>query len=126
MDNMVMRHLQDLYGLNPNIPHMALQFPRLPPGLNHPLSKVHQNLMKPQLTQHDETLNQKLQGFQKSYQNYASGLISGESKVVPSGHPLFTSRNSAQTLKIENDKLIKENLALRKKLENKSNDRHNP
>ena len=33
-----MRHLQDLYGLNPNIPHMAFQFPRLPPGLTHPLS----------------------------------------------------------------------------------------
>lgn len=121
-----MRHLQDLYGLNPNVPHMAFQFPRLPPGLNHPLSPVHQNLMKPQLAQHNETLNQKLQGFQKTYQDYASGLISGESRVIPSGHPLFTSKNSVQTLKTENDKLIKENLALRKKLENKSNDRHNP
>ena len=65
---MVMRHLQDLYGLNPNIPHMAFQFPRLPPGLNHPLSPMHQNQMKSQLSQHDETLNQKLQGFQKLYQ----------------------------------------------------------
>ena len=54
-----MRHLQDLYGLNPNIPHMAFQFPRLPPGLTHPLSPVHQNQMKPQLAQHNETLNQK-------------------------------------------------------------------
>ncbi len=126
MDNMVMRHLQDLYGLNPNVPHMAFQFPRLPPGLHHPLSPVHQNQMKPQLTQHNETLNQKLQGFQKTYQDYASGLISGESRVIPSGHPLFTSKNSVQTLKTENDKLIKENLALRKKLENKSNDKHNP
>ena len=121
-----MRHLQDLYGLNPNVPHMVFQFPRLPPGLNHPLSPVHQNQMKPQLGQHNETLNQKLQGFQKTYQDYASGLISGESRVIPSGHPLFTSKNSVQTLKTENDKLIKENLALRKKLENKSNDRHNP
>ncbi|MDC0153795.1 hypothetical protein OAJ58_00805 [Nitrosopumilus sp.] len=126
MDNMVMRHLQDLYGLNPNTPHMALQFPRLPPGLNHPLSPTHHNQMKPQLSHHNETLNQKLQGFQKLYQQYASGLISPESPIVPHGHPLFTGRNSIQTLKIENDKLIKENLELKKKLKNRPNDKHNP
>ncbi len=121
-----MRHLQDLYGLNPNIPHMAFQFPRLPPGLNHPLSSIPQNQLKPQLIQHNETVNQKLQGFQKMYQDYASGLLSKESPIIPPGHPLFTSRNSVQTLKIENEKLIKENLELRKKLENKPNGKHNP
>ena len=126
MDNMVMRHLQDLYGLNPNIPHMAFQFPRLPPGLNHPLSPIHQNQMKSQLTQHDETLNQKLQGFQKLYQQYAAGLISSESPIVPPGHPLFSGRNSIQTLKTENEKLIKENLELKKKLDNRPKDKHNP
>ena len=126
MDNMVMRHLQDLYGLNPNIPHMAFQFPRLPPGLNHPLSPIPQNQLKPQLTKHNETINQKLQGFQKMYQDYASGLLSKESPIIPPGHPLFTSRNSVQTLKIENEKLIKENLELRKKLENKPIGKHNP
>jgi len=121
-----MRHLQDLYGLNPNIPHMAFQFPRLPPGLTHPLSPVHQNQMKPQLVQHNETLNQKLQGFQTMYQEYASGLLSKNSPVIPPGHPLFTSNNSAQTLKTENDKLIKENLELRKKLESRPSSKHNP
>ena len=126
MDNMVMRHLQDLYGLNPNIPHMAFQFPRLPPGLNHPLSPVHQNQMKSQLTQHDETLNQKLQGFQKLYQDYASGLLSHESQIIPPGHPLFSGRNSIQTLQTENDKLIKENLELKKKLDSRPKDQHNP
>ena len=126
MDNMVMRHLQDLYGLNPNIPHMAFQFPRLPPGLTHPLSPVHQNQMKPQLTQHNETMNQKLQGFQKMYQDYASGLLSKDSPIVPPDHPLFTSKNSVQILKTQNDKLVKENLELRKKLESRPLDRHNP
>ena len=126
MDNVVMRHLQELYGLNPNIPHMAFQFPRLPPGLHHPLSPMHQNQMKSQLSQHDETLNQKLQGFQKLYQQYASGLISPESPIVPPGHPLFSGRNSVQTLKTENEKLIKENLELKKKLNNRPKDKHNP
>ena len=121
-----MRHLQDLYGLNPNIPHMAFQFPRLPPGLTHPLSPVHQNQMKPQLAQHNETLNQKLQGFQTMYQEYASGLLSKNSPVIPPGHPLFTSNNSIQTLKTQNDKLVKENLELRKKLESRPSSKHNP
>ena len=40
MDNLAIKHLQDLYGLNPNIPHVAFQFPRLPPGLTHPLFKI--------------------------------------------------------------------------------------
>jgi len=121
-----MRHLQDLYGLNPNIPHMAFQFPRLPPGLNHPLSPVHQNQMKPQLTKHNETMNQKLQGFQRMYQDYASGLLSNDSTIVSPGHPLFTSKNSVQILKTQNDKLVKENLELRKKLESRPSDKHNP
>ena len=53
-----MRHLQDLYGLNPNIPHMAFQFPRLPPGLTHPLSPTNHNQMKPQLAKHNESSEQ--------------------------------------------------------------------
>ena len=121
-----MRHLQDLYGLNPNIPHMAFQFPRLPPGLTHPLSPLHQNQMKQQLSRHDNTLNQKLQGFQKLYQDYASGLLSQESPIIPPGHPLFSSINSVQTLKTENDKLIKENIELKKKLDVRPKDKHNP
>ena len=82
--------------------------------------------MKSQLSQHDETLNQKLQGFQKLYQQYASGLITPESPIVPPGHPLFSGRNSVQTLKTENEKLIKENLELKKKLNNRPKDKHNP
>jgi hypothetical protein len=82
--------------------------------------------MKSQLSQHDGTLNQKLQGFQKMYQDYASGLLSRESPIVPPNHPLFSGRNSIQTLKTENDKLIKENLELKKKLDGRLKDKHNP
>jgi hypothetical protein len=82
--------------------------------------------MKPQLAQHNETLNQKLQGFQTMYQEYASGLLSKNSPVIPPGHPLFTSKNSVQTLKTQNDKLVKENLELRKKLESRPSSKHNP
>ena len=41
--------------------------------------------------------------------------------VFPPGHPLFNRERSISILKEENDKLLKENLELRKQLESKSN-----
>ncbi len=125
MNNSVIKHLQDLYGLNPNIPHLALQFPRLPPGLSHPMFKIYETPMKEQFSQELDTMNQKLQGFQHMYQQYASGLISMNSAIIPPGHPLFNRQNSVQTLQTENDKLLKENLNLKKKLEKESTPKHN-
>ena len=115
-----MKHLQDLYGLNPNIPHLAFQFPRLPPGLPNSMFKIQGPSMREQFLQDADTINQKLQGFQEMYQQYASGLLSMNSKVIPPGHPLYTRQNSVDTLQTANDKLLKENLELKKKLEKKS------
>jgi hypothetical protein len=39
---------------------------------------------------------------------------------------LFSGRNSIQTLQTENDKLVKENLELKKKLDSRPKDQHNP
>jgi len=117
VDNFAIKHLQDLYGLNPNIPHMAFQFPRLPPGLTNPMFKIHENPMKEQFLQNASTINQKLQGFQHMYQQYASGLISMNSNVIPPGHPLYTRQNSIEMLQNQNDKLLQENLELKKKLQ---------
>ena len=121
MDNLVIKHLQDLYGLNPSIPHLAFQFPRLPPGLPNSMFKINENPMRKQFLQDAETINQKLQGFQHMYQQYASGLLSMNSKVIPPGHPLYTRQNSVETLQTTNDKLLKENLELKKKLQKESN-----
>ena len=121
MDNLVIKHLQDLYGLNPNIPHLAFQFPRLPPGLPNSMFKINENPMRKQFLQDAETVNQKLRGFQHIYQQYASGLLSMNSKVIPPGHPLYTRQNSVETLQTTNDKLLKENLELKKKLQKESN-----
>ena len=125
LDNLAIKHLEDLYGLNPNIPHMAFQFPRLPPGLNHPMFKVYENPLKEQFSQQTATINQKLQGFQQMYRDYAAGLLSMRSSVVPPGHPLYSRQNSVETLQAENDKLQKENIELKKKLEKESNSKHN-
>jgi len=120
MDNLVANHLRDLYGLNPNIPHLAFQFPRLPPGISNPMFKTHENPMKEQFLKNAETINQKLQGFQHMYQQYAAGLLTMNSTVIPPGHPAYTRENSIESLQTENDKLVKENLELKKKLEKQS------
>lgn len=121
MDNLAIKHLQDLYGLNPNIPHMAFQFPRLPPGISNPMFKIYENPMKEQFSEQADTINQKLQGFQHMYQQYASGLLTMNSTIIPPGHPLYSRQNSAKTLQTENNKLLKENQELKKQLEKKSN-----
>ena len=121
MDNFTIKHLQDLYGLNPNIPHMAFQFPRLPPGISNPMFKIYENPMKEQFSEQADTINQKLQGFQHMYQQYASGLLTMNSTIIPPGHPLYSRQNSAKTLQTENNKLLKENQELKKQLEKKSN-----
>ncbi|MDH5569321.1 MAG: hypothetical protein OEX98_05980 [Nitrosopumilus sp.] len=125
MDNLAIKHLQDLYGLNPNIPHMAFQFPRLPPGLTNPMFKIYENPMKEQFLKNTETINQKLRGFQQMYQQHAAGLLTMNSGIIPPGHPLYTRNNSVETLQNENDKLLKENLELKKRLDRESKSNNN-
>ena len=117
MDDMTTKHLQNLYGLNPNLPHLALQFPRLPPGLTSPIFKLYENPLKEEFASQSETINEKLQGFQRMYQQHAAGLMTMGTGVIPPGHPLYSKQNSVRTLQAENDKLMKENLELKKKLQ---------
>ena len=86
--------------------------------------KFMKNPMKEQFSEQAATINQKLQGFQRMYQEYASGLLSMSSTIVPPGHPLYSNQNSIETLQSENDKLLKENLELKKKLENSKSVHH--
>ena len=122
MEDLAIKRLQDIYGLNHNIPHSAFQFPRLPPGLAHPMFRIYENPMKEQFSQ-VVSINQKLQGFQHLYHQHAAGLLSMSSDIVPTGHPLYNRRASVETVKLENDKLLKENLELKKKLEKQNSDK---
>jgi len=120
MDEQLILHLKDLYSLNPDIPHRAFQFPRLPPGITNPMFKMFENPIKNKLLSDADKLNKKLDGFQNSYQQHASGLMTMNSTgLVPPGHPLYSEKNSIKILKVENDKLLKQNLELKKKLDKK-------
>lgn len=123
MDDTAIRHLQNLYGMNPSIPHMALQFPRLPPGLLHPMFKIYENPTKEEFAKQASAINQRLQGFQRMYQQHAAGLLTMNSAIIPPGHPLYTEQATVRTLQAENDKLLKENLELKKRLDKESEEK---
>lgn len=120
MDEMVLRELKNLYDLNYEIPHRAFQFPRLPPGINPPMFKIFENPIKDKFLQDASNLNKKLDGFQRMYHQHASKLMTmSSSEIIPPGHPLYSEKNSVKILKAENDKLLKQNLELKKKLDKK-------
>ena len=119
MDDMVLKELKNLYELNNDIPHRAFQFPRLPPGINPPMFKIFENPIKNKFFQDASNLNKKLDGFQNLYHQHVSGLTDNSSSIIPPGHPLYSEKNSVKLLKAENDKLTKQNLELKKKLDKK-------
>ena len=124
MDEFVFRHLKDLYELNENIPHRAFQFPRLPPGIMHPMFKLFENPVKDRFIKNSRILERKLDGYQNLYQQHASGLMTMNSGIIPPGHPLHSEKNSIENLKAENDKLLKQNIELKKKLEQKNSQKN--
>lgn len=117
MDDQIIRHLKDLYGLNHENPHHVFQFPRLPPGITHPMFKIFENPIKEKFIQNASNLDKKLDEFQRLYQQQASGLMTMSSGIIPPGHPLYSEKNSIKILKAENDKLAKQNIKLKKKLD---------
>ena len=65
-------------------------------------------------------LSPTLENFAQMYQQMAAGLLNMSlDKLIPPGHPLYTKENSITILKEEKEKILKENLELKKKLENK-------
>ncbi len=121
MDEMVAKELKRMYEIDYDIPHRAFQFPRLPPGINPPMFKIFENPGKDSFLQNAGNLQKNLDEYQTFFQQYASKLTTSDSaRIVPPGHPLYSEKNSVKILKAENDKLVKQNLELKKKLEEKS------
>ncbi len=117
MDYFTTMHMMDLYGLNPNIQPFAFQFLRIPPGFSHPMQNINKNSKKESFSKNNESLNTKLENFQEMYQKHASGLLDMTFPgIIPPGHPMYSRQFSVKTLQSERDKLLKENLELKKRL----------
>ena len=58
-----------------------------------------------------------LEDFNHMFRQYADGLLNSNQSIFPPGHPLYNREKSFSLLKESNDKLLKENLELKKQLE---------
>ena len=94
---------------------------RYPPNSNPPEGLIKSNTLKKKFLSESAAMLPKLQDFNQMFRQQANSLIKMNSNVLPPGHPLFSRENSLFTLKEENEKLMKENLELKKKLTSKTN-----
>ena len=96
-------------------------FTKYPPNSNPPKGLVNPGTLKKNFIKDADTALPKLQDFNQMFRQYADSILNMNKSVFPPGHPLFNRERSISALKEENDKLLKENLELKKQLESKSN-----
>ena len=124
MEDQALRHLAAIYGLDPDMPHAALRFPRLPPGPAGPLAAFRPGAAG-ELGRRAEA-GGALRGFQEAYRARAMALLGEGSPVAPPGHPLLPGGGSAAALRAERDRLRKENAELRRRLGDRAGDPGKP
>ncbi len=113
------RHF-DKYGFTTDFSTLSPDSIRYPPGVNIPKGLVNTQRLKERLSVDTASLNPKLENFAEMYQQMASNLLNmSVDKLIPPGHPMYSKENSITLLKDENQKILKENLELKKKLEDK-------
>ena len=92
---------------------------RYPPGANIPKGLIDTPKLKKKMSNDGAALTPTLENFAQMYQQMAAGLLNMSlDKLIPPGHPLYTKENSITILKEEKEKIRKENLELKKKLNN--------
>ena len=93
---------------------------RYPPSASIPKGLVNTPKLKEKMFTDSAALTPKLENFAQMYQQMATGLLNMSlDKLIPPGHPIHSKENSITLLKEEKEKILKENLELKKKLENK-------
>jgi len=99
-------------------------FIRYPPNSNPPKKLDSSKIMKKDFVKNGASMLPKLQDFNQMFRQYADSVLNMEKSVFPPGHPLYNRENSISTLKESNDKLLKENLELKKRLEEKASKKY--
>ena len=110
----------DMYGFPTDFSALAPDSIRYPPGVSIPKGLVNTPKLKEKISVDSAALAPTLENFAQMYQQMAAGLLNMSlDKLIPPGHPLYSKENSIKILKEEKEKILKENLELKKKLENK-------
>ena len=110
----------DIYDNTTDFSFLTPDTLRYPPSANLPSGLVNTSKLKRQLSADNAALSPKLQDFTEMYHKMAAGLLNISSDtLIPPGHPIHSRENSVTILKEENKKILKENMELKKKLEEK-------
>ena len=120
MDYFVGRKKNDVNNFTPDFTTLTPDSIRYPPGASIPKGLVDTPKLKEKLSIDSAALAPTLENFAQMYQQMAAGLLNMSlDKLIPPGHPLYTKEKSITILKEEKEKILKENLELKKKLDNK-------
>jgi len=120
MNSFMKKSIFDIYDNTTDFSFLTPDALRYPPGANLPSGLVNTSKLKRQLSTDNAALSPKLQDFTEMYHKMAAGLLNMSSNtLIPPGHPIHSRENSVTMLKKENKKILKENIELKKKLEEK-------
>jgi len=120
MNSFIKKSIFDIYDNTTDFSFLTPDTLRYPPGANLPSGLVNTSKLKRQLSADNAALSPKLQDFTEMYHKMAAGLLNMSSNtLIPPGHPIHSRENSVTILKEENKKILKENMELKKKLEEK-------
>jgi hypothetical protein len=120
MNSFMKKSIFDIYDNTTDFSFLTPDTLRYPPGANLPSGLVNTSKLKRQLSADNAALSPKLQDFTEMYHKMAAGLLNISSDtLIPPGHPIHSRENSVTILKEENKKILKENMELKKKLEEK-------
>tara|TARA_B100000530_G_scaffold326930_1_gene266148 strand:- start:219 stop:599 length:381 start_codon:yes stop_codon:yes gene_type:complete len=90
---------------------------RYPPKSNPPTGFSGINEIREKFNRRNASMMPNLEDFNQMFRQYADGLLRANESVFPPGHPLYNREKSFTLMKEANDKLLKENLELKKQLE---------
>ena len=117
----ITKHLMKIYGIDDGIP-LALQFPRLPPGIGNLPHMLAPRSFAPAIQglPPREGLDDYTRLLQKNFSGLLDMTYPG---LIPPGHPLYNKQVSIESLQTENSKLKKENADLKRHLSDVSSDK---
>ena len=90
---------------------------RYPPTSTPPTGVTGIKEIHDKFNRQNASLMPSLEDFNQMFRQYADGLLHTNESIFPPGHPLYNREKSFSLLKEANDKLLKENLELKKQLE---------
>lgn len=113
MYNYMGRFHQGLHGTGMERMHEALEFPRMPPGSIHPRTN---RFAIPPRGVNLAFMPANLDDFQEAYKRQVQSLLDN-APIIPPGHPMYDKHVQSGILRQEKEKLLKENVELKRQLD---------